>query len=396
MAEQTYYNQLYGALTPEEQYDYGGYKIARGLAGAEDANMMATGTDYQDIYAAEQAAEATKPNMWNPMNWLFTPAESAEATDEERAAIERDASLYQGEGTTRPYLGAKNPLQDYYEREYPTETTSPYLGSGSPIPSRRNVDRIRPDPAFGELFQKQRATTSYPGSFYRENYYDLWDEIPRLQQDDFYENFKNQQLAERGITAAVDPMDVYSGRADKNYPNVPKFTPSGLDIDMQYTTGDEFNLQDDEETLGTRFKNRLRGLPGIQFLKDKFRYKPAEYGVQGPRGPISMAQMNAMNARGGYYSEPARADRRRQKRQIDILNRAAAGKPVGNVNQLLGQHGYSSDGGGGIQFTGTPQGDPTAGAGYSRKDDSWSSSTFRHGGRVGYKTGGRVGILAAF
>jgi hypothetical protein len=34
------------------------------------------------------------------------------------------------------------------------------------------------------------------------NYYDYEDAIPRLQQDDFYENFKNQQLAERGITAA--------------------------------------------------------------------------------------------------------------------------------------------------------------------------------------------------
>ena len=123
--------------------------------------------------------------------------------------------------------------------------------------------------------------------------------------------------------------------------------------------------------------NRFGFLPrgGLNFKDSKF-YRPATQGVYG----YSPAQLNRMNALGGHYSEPARAARRWSKRQSNILNRAAAGKDVGNVNKLLGQHGYQSDGRGGISFTGTPQGDPTAGAGYSRSDDSWSSSTFNRGG----------------
>ena len=78
MAEQINFNQLYGALTPSERHEYAGYKIARNLGGAEDANLMAEGTDFQNIYAAEHAAAATKPSMWNPINWLFPPAASAE------------------------------------------------------------------------------------------------------------------------------------------------------------------------------------------------------------------------------------------------------------------------------------------------------------------------------
>jgi hypothetical protein len=87
-----------------------------------------------------------------------------------------------------------------------------------------------------------------------------------------------------------------------------------------------------------------------------------------------------MNALGGYYSEPARGRRRWEKRQTNILNRAAANKDVGNVNKLLGQHGYQSDGSGGLSFTGQHEGDPTAGAGYSRSDSGWDRSPFRHGG----------------
>jgi len=111
-------------------------------------------------------------------------------------------------------------------------------------------------------------------------------------------------------------------------------------------------------------------------LKDSRFYRPATQGAYG----YSPAQLNKMNALGGYYSEPARGRRRWEKRQTNILNRAAADKPVGNVNTLLGQHGYQSTPGGGLQFTGRHEGNPSAGAGYSRSDSGWQSSPFRHGG----------------
>ena len=87
-----------------------------------------------------------------------------------------------------------------------------------------------------------------------------------------------------------------------------------------------------------------------------------------------------MNALGGYYSEPARQQRQIQQRGINVLNRAAAGKPVGNVNQLLKDYGYKKSPSGGVTFTGGHEGSSTAGAGYSRSDSGWQSSPFRKGG----------------
>jgi hypothetical protein len=157
------------------------------------------------------------------------------------------------------------------------------------------------------------------------------------------------------------------------------------------------NVDGDIRNIGQRWMRGLRNMgQGIgSFMGDRFQkrpavgFTPAYYGTgaprlnkQGQQLGYSAARLNQMNALGGYYSEPARAARRVDQRRINILNRTAAEKPlpVGNVNQLLGQYGYSSDGGGGIQFTGTPEGDSTAGAGYSRDDDSWSASPFARGG----------------
>jgi len=160
------------------------------------------------------------------------------------------------------------------------------------------------------------------------------------------------------------------------------------------------------ERFGSGFRNIAgdirRGLGSIRqrvsnFMGDRFKYRPAVgrtpayYGTGAPmldkRGQpkgYSAAYLNQLNARGGYYSEPAREARRVDQRRINILNRTAAEKPlpVGNVNQLLGQYGYSSDGGGGIQFTGgggyepANVGQQTSG----RADTSWKSDPFAKGG----------------
>ena len=105
-------------------------------------------------------------------------------------------------------------------------------------------------------------------------------------------------------------------------------------------------------------------------------YRPATQSI----GSYTPAQLNQMNALGGYYSEPARAQRRIEKRRLNVLNRAAKGKAIGNVNKLLGQYGYTQDAGGNLQFTGgnnAPSvGQQTAG----RSDRSWKSDPFAHGG----------------
>ena len=140
--------------------------------------------------------------------------------------------------------------------------------------------------------------------------------------------------------------------------------------------------QDEEETFidPHRIPGRIqKSVPRKMGILEKFRnrfYKPATSAA----GGYNVSQLNKMNALGGYYSEPARQQRRTDARRTNILNRAAKGKAVGNVNALLGKHGYQSTPGGGLQFTGQHEGSSTAGAGYSRSDSGWSSSPFRRGG----------------
>jgi hypothetical protein len=131
--------------------------------------------------------------------------------------------------------------------------------------------------------------------------------------------------------------------------------------------------EEDDDDLNW-FQNQAQNITGG--IGNLFTYRPA---TQGAYGHTPM-QLNRMNALGGWYSEPARARRRWEKRQTNVLNRAAANKPVGNVNKLLGQHGYQSTPGGGLQFTGRHEGNPSAGAGYSRSDSGWQSSPFNKGG----------------
>ena len=146
-----------------------------------------------------------------------------------------------------------------------------------------------------------------------------------------------------------------------------------------------FDSSDEEQDYYNQISNKIGKMPTIkdpnifQRFRNRF-YKPAAGAVNYGGKTYSPAQLNSMNALGGHYSEPARQQRRTDARRTNILNRAAKGKAVGNVNALLGKHGYQSTPGGGLQFTGQHEGSSTAGAGYSRSDSGWSSSPFRRGG----------------
>ena len=64
---------------------------------------------------------------------------------------------------------------------------------------------------------------------------------------------------------------------------------------------------------------------------------PATMSVYG----YTPAELNRMNALGGYYSEPMRAYRRQTNRISKMLERAAAGKKISqkNLNRLMTQAG---------------------------------------------------------
>jgi|TARA_R110002012_G_scaffold315687_1_gene529855 hypothetical protein len=146
-----------------------------------------------------------------------------------------------------------------------------------------------------------------------------------------------------------------------------------------------FNQGDDDKANWFQDKaQNVRGGIGDMFSR---HYKPApnwtpmysQAGRPVPGQGYSGTALDRMNALGGFYSEPARAHRRMQKRQTNILNRAAADKDVGNVH-LLGPN-YGSNRQGGLSYTGPAptQAQKEAGA-TTRQDKGWQDSSFRRGG----------------
>ena len=185
---------------------------------------------------------------------------------------------------------------------------------------------------------------------------------------------------------------IEEGTSYNEWDRIPNEKYFGLDIQRNYIPTGSINdlyktasLNQEEETFidPNRIPGRIqKSVPRKMGMLERFRnrfYKPAAGAVNYGGRTYSPAQLNSMNALGGYYSEPAREKRRLDARRTNILNRAAKGKPVGNVSKLLGPN-YRGTPGGGIQFTGRHEGSSTAGAGYSRSDSGWSSSPFRRGG----------------
>ena len=72
-------------------------------------------------------------------------------------------------------------------------------------------------------------------------------------------------------------------------------------------------------------------------FKDSPMYRPAGIGVYG----YTPAQLNQMNALGGYYSKPMRAYRRNVNRISNLMRRAAADKDYSqkNLDKLMAQAG---------------------------------------------------------
>ena len=87
------------------------------------------------------------------------------------------------------------------------------------------------------------------------------------------------------------------------------------------------------------FIGQFSPLKGLATLSDKLKqssmYRPSTTGVFG----YTPAQLNKMNALGGYYSEPERERRRRANRISNMLQRAAEGKNYSkkNLENLMNQ-----------------------------------------------------------
>jgi len=130
--------------------------------------------------------------------------------------------------------------------------------------------------------------------------------------------------------------------------------------------------KEEEDPYVDRIRNRINPVSQPQSFINRLRnrfYKPATSAA----GGYNVSQLNQMNALGGYYSEPARDQRRTQKRKVDMLARRAAGKPIGTTN--LGKITGRDEGRGSYTATTAPA--PTG----------VTTSSGMHGGRH-YNRGG--------
>jgi hypothetical protein len=138
--------------------------------------------------------------------------------------------------------------------------------------------------------------------------------------------------------------------------NIPTIQNPGSPQSLGFDTSLGVANEDDEEQveyLGSEDNRLLRGLASLRdFLpggdrsilamlgntlnfRDSPMYRPAGAGVFG----YTPAQLNQMNALGGFYSEPMREMRRRSNRISNMLQRAAADKNYSekNLQNLMNQ-----------------------------------------------------------
>ena len=330
-----------------------------------------------------------------------------------------DSDFFKYQDTDSDYLGVRSPITYPNQRfERPLEAILPsHRGKTSGrnwnlgFPAKERMH----DPAFGELTQYDKWDTSYPGSFEKLGWYNEERQIPRLQQDDFYENFRDQadvsteadvptELIKSPILAEEEITDVENlVNPDFNFDFLEKEYPT----DLPYDELDDLEAQNVIPTFETseeqeEYLERVRNMSTIQDqgipAADKWRnflskvtrqpYRPAMGGVtMGSGKTYSPAQLNKMNALGGWYSEPSRAARRTQKRVANMLARRSEGKPIGTTN--LGQFTGRDEGRGSYTATTAP-----APAGVTTSSGMHGGRHYMRGGRVGYNKGGRVGILS--
>lgn len=128
--------------------------------------------------------------------------------------------------------------------------------------------------------------------------------------------------------------------------------------------------------VGSYIGNKISGFNPLTIGFNAMRGKMPYRGATGSAGGYSPAQLNRMNALGGYYSEPARDARRTQSRIDNMMARKAAGKSYSqkNLNKLTmnqgpaGQNGGNNGGnqGGGGFGKGNDPGGGAAGSPFNR------------------------------
>lgn len=113
--------------------------------------------------------------------------------------------------------------------------------------------------------------------------------------------------------------------------NMDKFAGIMKETDIDDDQSDEVVEQQNffQRLMNNSLAGRVGGiLQGIFRPKQSDRYRPATMGI----GSYSPQALNRMNALGGYYSEPARQQRRTQNRIANMIKRRDAGQNYSEKN----------------------------------------------------------------
>jgi hypothetical protein len=149
----------------------------------------------------------------------------------------------------------------------------------------------------------------------------------------FKSEAQRRYLWAREPKIARDWTNKYGSRIQKDTGGITRI-PFGLGGDaLSWLLRFLINKGDDDEPnflqnlasgLGERFKNR-------PIPEGKWTPRLSQRGVPTGQG-YTAAELNRMNALGGWYSEPARAERRRQGRIENMLTRREEGKAISEAN----------------------------------------------------------------
>ena len=127
--------------------------------------------------------------------------------------------------------------------------------------------------------------------------------------------------------------------------------------------------------IGAGLMGVMNPLAGLAMFAGGRKNSNAYRGATGSAGGYNAAQLNKMNALGGYYTEPARNQRRTQSRIDNMMARKAAGKSYSQKNlanlstQISGDGGNNNggnQGGGGGFGKGNDPGGGAAGSPFNR------------------------------
>jgi len=436
------YNDLLSQLSPMERQNFEGVLGNPGWLEnyQNDPNALSvTGHEsYNKFLPIATAASQSKTLDQGFFDNLFSmgSADAAMATPEERAAIERGSAEI--EYNAPNYLGSRSPITYPYELDQgKTSGYSWNLGFPNVVAPGEAYD-----PAFGELSQYDKWDTDYPGSFEKKGWYNLSNRTPRLSQDDFYENFRDQAiadvpikspiLAEEEITAKENLVDpgFNIDWLEKEYPKEewelpdtdwgpqkrtrPQAGPNKFDRFLQGFGAPAMTQVTPADRLANK---RYMGIRGIGRDPQTGRMTSGDFAGKNAPGTSGWGSANfgemAQKWDEDYgdveYSLGAMGDmkRKKQARMKQAAAQFAAQQQVQRQERIRNQRAAASAAN---QMT---QRDPTGGGASGRHMGNISQAQasqvaaanaaagmggwrLAYGGRVGYNTGGRVGILSIF